>query len=200
MVAAMVPFPHHCHHFYTKALFVFICSPNMQQWSDCSHSHKHFTQISLSTRCSLHPSLCLWTWASIFTFKLASSNSFDSCCCLQERELSLCVRFPMWRGRGENGWKEKKHPQQCSTWTRGRVRKRWGIRSDDPAEMRAGRYFTRHQACFSLTWSLEKEIDFCPTRPLLLLSWCRCKDTVTYENLCARMRAHIHNLLVWQIC
>lgn len=54
---------------------------------------------------------------------------------------------------------------------RARERERWGIRSDDPAGMRAERYFTGHQACFSLTCSLEKEIDFCPTRPLILLSW-----------------------------
>lgn len=116
MVEAIVPLPHHCLHSCTKATFVFICFPAMQQWSDCSHSHKRFTQISLSTRYSLHPSLRLQTRASILTFKLASSNSFDFCCCLRERELlSSRVSSPMWRSRRKDGWKEKRHPQQCST-------------------------------------------------------------------------------------
>lgn len=196
MVEAIVPLPHHCHHSCTKATFVFICFPAMQQWSDCSHSHKRFTQISLSTRYSLHPSLRLQTRASILTFKLASSNSFDFCCCLRERELlSSRVSSPMWRSRRKDGWKEKRHPQQCSTGGGGGERERWGIRSDDPAGMRAERYFTGHQACFSLTCSLEEEIDFCPTHPLILLSWLvLVQDMATYKNLCAYIHTHIHNL------
>lgn len=197
MVAAIVRFPHRCHHFCPIATFVFICSPAMQQWSDCTHSHKRFTQLSLSTCCSLHPSLRLRTWASILTFKLASSNSFDSCCCLREREIIIITcEFPNVEERrgkmdGRERWMEGERESKIMQHMT-RERERWGIRSDDPAGMRAERYFTGHQACFSLTCSLEKEIDFCPTRPLILLRWLAPVQRHSYiwKPLLTYSRAH----------
>lgn len=81
-------------------------------------------------------------------------------------------------------------------------RERWGIRSDDPAGMRAERYFTGHQACFSLTCSLEKEIDFCPTHPLILLCWLALLYGYIWKPLrtvCARTHTSTTSL-VPQLC
>lgn len=64
------------------------------------------TQITLSTRCCLHPSLRRRTCASILSLKLASPNSFYSRRCLRERELLSRVRSLMPRSRGKDGWRE----------------------------------------------------------------------------------------------